>query len=610
MGFAHVYGYLQELFPQIDARLLKAVAIENSKDAYAAVEVVISEILPQMTENEKPSPPLGNLGSQNDLDEEVQEDGGSLTRHHRVFGNANTSQSNFSINIDGEGSSSSGNHLADRSLVNGAPFCDGSDLIDKSYETFGSEAVEAPKRAEESRAISINQISPARLVAMHHLNIAKIPDESNGINESEELILLGMVNKPPASTKQSSTDGPLTLPDVSSFGTDKLRNYGKVSAENQVHSSDYGNEQCQEKNKDIYIENLICQLEHALPQEEAPHANISDVCVEYLNDIDTAAEASDAASSVEGSAIEESLNMTRSLQIVEADLLEQIIEDAKNNKKNLFSAMESVINTMKEVEERERAADQAREEAAHRSSDVWRRIEELKRMIQSAKEANDMHAGEVYGERAILATEVRELQSRLLSLCDERDMSLAILDEMRNALETRLTVADEMIEAASHEQWAKTEHARFALKEQEALMEKVVHQSKVLQEEAEENFKLREFLIDRGRIVDQLQGEIAVICQDVKLLKERFDSGVSLSKSISFGQTSCILASSSSTLGNSTSSDRVPNHGLNLNYKAPDGANLETSMDQSSPRKESRYENGAGADEKDHTDNGWELCDI
>ncbi|KAK4766034.1 hypothetical protein SAY87_007676 [Trapa incisa] len=82
--------------------------------------------------------------------------------------------------------------------------------------------------------------------------------------------------------------------------------------------------------------------------------------------------------------------MTRSLQIVEVDILEQIIEDAKNNRKNLFSAMESVINTMKEVEERGRAADQAREEAAHRSSDVWRRIEELKRMIQSAKEANDM----------------------------------------------------------------------------------------------------------------------------------------------------------------------------------------------------------------------------
>ena len=40
------------------------------------------------------------------------------------------------------------------------------------------------------------------------------------------------------------------------------------------------------------------------------------------------------------------------------------------------------------------------------------------------------HAGEVYGEKAILATEVRELQSRLLCLSDERDKSLATLDEV------------------------------------------------------------------------------------------------------------------------------------------------------------------------------------
>lgn len=41
------------------------------------------------------------------------------------------------------------------------------------------------------------------------------------------------------------------------------------------------------------------------------------------------------------------------------------------------------------------------------------------------------HAGEVYGEKAILATELRELQSRLLSLSEERDRSLKIADEVR-----------------------------------------------------------------------------------------------------------------------------------------------------------------------------------
>lgn len=37
------------------------------------------------------------------------------------------------------------------------------------------------------------------------------------------------------------------------------------------------------------------------------------------------------------------------------------------------------------------------------------------------------HAAEVYGERVILSTEARELQSHLFRLLDERDKSIAII---------------------------------------------------------------------------------------------------------------------------------------------------------------------------------------
>jgi hypothetical protein len=40
-------------------------------------------------------------------------------------------------------------------------------------------------------------------------------------------------------------------------------------------------------------------------------------------------------------------------------------------------------------------------------------------------------AGEVYGERSILTTEVNELENRLISLSEERDNSLSVLDEVR-----------------------------------------------------------------------------------------------------------------------------------------------------------------------------------
>lgn len=39
-------------------------------------------------------------------------------------------------------------------------------------------------------------------------------------------------------------------------------------------------------------------------------------------------------------------------------------------------------------------------------------------------------AGEVYGERSILSTEVNELESRLFNLSEERDKSLSVLDEV------------------------------------------------------------------------------------------------------------------------------------------------------------------------------------
>lgn len=295
--------------------------------------------------------------------------------------------------------------------------------------------------------------------------------------------------------------------------------------------------------------------------------------------------------------------VTRSGQICRIDLLEDIIEDARNNKKTLFSAMESVISLMREVELQEKAAELAKEEAASGGFDILVRVEDLKQMLQHANEANNMHAGEVFGEKAILATEVRELQSRLLSLSDERDKSLAILDEMRQIIEERLDAAEKERKAAEKEKMEKEESARMALAEQELIMEKVVEESKILKQEAEANSTLREFLMDRGHLVDALQGEISVICQDVKLLKEKFDERVPLSKSLSSSQTTCILASSSSSL-KSMSPDLVPE--LAESSETAKKTSRSPSVDEqlSSGGEESDREN-----RKALADDGWEFFD-
>ncbi|RXH86557.1 hypothetical protein DVH24_021830 [Malus domestica] len=65
----------------------------------------------------------------------------------------------------------------------------------------------------------------------------------------------------------------------------------------------------------------------------------------------------------------------------------------------------------------EKAVDIVQEEASRGGLDIMVKVEELKQMLAHAKDANVMvHAGKVFGEKAILAT--------------ERDKSLAILNEV------------------------------------------------------------------------------------------------------------------------------------------------------------------------------------
>lgn len=62
--------------------------------------------------------------------------------------------------------------------------------------------------------------------------------------------------------------------------------------------------------------------------------------------------------------------------------------------------------------------------------------------------------------------------------------------KMSKIMESRIAEADEARLAAEKEKLKKEESARAALAEQEAVMEKVVQESKILQEAAEENSKV------------------------------------------------------------------------------------------------------------------------
>ncbi|XP_038896365.1 uncharacterized protein LOC120084628 [Benincasa hispida] len=60
MDFDNVYDYLKELFPEIDHRILRAVALENPKDVHLAVTDVLTEVIPRFRQKSKlPSPDPG-----------------------------------------------------------------------------------------------------------------------------------------------------------------------------------------------------------------------------------------------------------------------------------------------------------------------------------------------------------------------------------------------------------------------------------------------------------------------------------------------------------------------------------------------------------------------
>ncbi|XP_050363769.1 uncharacterized protein LOC126782551 [Argentina anserina] len=574
MGINEVFSSLKEIFPQVDFRALRAVAIENANDLDAAVNVVLNEVLPiwnsrpakvqspttevipeehQRVGKEVKAQPLPAAEFSDDEDANITGQRVFLHEKSPLLEHTNTLKSSPAAgSTDVENASNT-----DQTVFTSAAFHEVSAMVDDTdslQNVLASLDVDQETGRQEQEYVNTG----CKEIETHNVDV-RLQQFSSGMTANSDHEKEGIVD--------CSINMPYEWKDFSFSQTDDL-----------VDSLFVG-------------ESSIVQLDPHSPEHvlETVQSKEDDCFYDLADDVKE--------------------STTNSIWNI--DVLEESIEDAKHNKKTLFSAMESVMALMREVELEEKAVDRVTEEAARGGQDIMVKVEELKQMLAHAKDANDMHAGEVYGEKAILATEVRELQCRLLGLSDERDKSLAILDEMRETLEARLAGAAESRKMAENEKLEKEESARKALAEQEAIMEKVVEESKALQQAAEENSKLREFLMDRGHIVDMLQGEISVICQDVKLLKEKFDERLPLSQSVSSSQTSCILASSSSSLKSVASGlllERVVSVGSSESPKTPERASSVASVDGLSPK--CRLENGTVEVNKQALmDDGWEVFD-
>ncbi|XP_019428342.1 PREDICTED: uncharacterized protein LOC109336289 isoform X1 [Lupinus angustifolius] len=567
MGYNSVYRCLQDIFPQIDARLLKAVAIENPEDTDIAVEIVLTEIIPSMSKSLSPAtPPQGKApGALTNVqgEERWKSKDGDLLRELSVGSSAAhpidvemTKTSDFSSGLDL-------NVALHESTISNASNSNNSMGISKFLNETTELNMFINKFLNENKELNMfsnfednfsgeisNNITQETTINSFRQEGGEIFDQGRvQVDVGERLISSGVCQEMEPVLNFRSADN----------NCNGITNHlNEEWLDDSGHSADDNDASICHKNNLLEKSETLIEAESSEAHTDQGHKpNASD---SLQSEFDSRCPIS-AGENLEDDSffklefctgetrdVEDETNENNSLsqssEVCRIDLLQEIIDKSKTNKKTLFSSMESLINLMREVELQEKAAELANEEAARGGSDILARVEEYKTMLAHAKEANDMHAGEVYGEKAILATEMRELQSRLLNLSDERDKFLAILDEMRQILEARLAAAEEMRKSAEHDKLEKEESVRKALVEQEAMMEKVVQESVRLQKEAEENSQLQEFLMDRGQVVDMLQGEISVICQDIRLLKEKFDANIPLSKSFTSSQTSCILASS------------------------------------------------------------------
>lgn len=555
MDFDNVYDCLKELFPEVDYRILRAVALENPKDVHLAVNDVLTEVIPHFRgEFKLPSQdPRVEIASKIEVENKMQMD--SLRWVQR-----------------------------------------------------GMDSSESASIQEDRSEVELNHVAPGKSNGLIHED-----SEHNDHEQSTQITKIW--NQVTEDIKQNKT---------LLHGVNHSRNICDLNSF-LVHESYYDN-----RSVSVY-ENSDGQTANVSFENHSPVQSVIHLHSESDHQKSNANGTSNPrpkqeCSTGEMAAIEDGLmgrtTITQSGQPCSIDLLDEIIEDAKSNKVTLFSAMQSVINKMKVLEDLEKHVEKVKEDADNRESEIMVKVEEMKQTVARTKEANDMHAGEVYGEKAILATETRELQSRLLSLSDERDSSLSILDEMHTTLKSRMAAVEAMLKTLEDEKLAKEEHAQKALAEQEALMEKVVWESRILQQEANENSKLREFLIDRGQLVDVLQGEISVICQDVRHLKEKFDLEVPLSKSLSSSQTSFILASSGSSLKTATCDlarfgslitdiaaclDAEKAAPSNLGKEGSQASSVSSSSSASNNLEEERSERNHS--KSSFSDDGWDVFD-
>lgn len=528
MTLKSVLRSLQEVFPQIDLRILRAVAIEYSDDVDTAVEFILSDVLPIITDPAETSNPYISLDAEQSLNvgDYSREDtnGANLLPCHNVIVEQKETllpselkaESDVNLSADNKSNAHSEPQSSVVMLVGNC-----SNVLGKNetLETKLEEVVSVPRTVAAKCDVldaDVQELCKTKLNGTLAASSDGCPTVSfQTVQNNLDLMEGGTQIEKAMSSCISEYEEQLLgafkdvakIQDKCNFEANSAVSAAFTNAEET--SSDHEISQAQRSKKSgelINIEDF--QSDYEVQQLECLAETASVLLPLEKDNVSISDKLQTAIVATQG-------------EIPNIDFLDSILLDAQNKKRTLVSALESTINMLKEVELHEERAEQAKKEASVAGEDIFQEVEDLRQKINHAKVTNEKKAEEIYSEKSTMAPEAMELQSRLINISDERQKSLSILEEICQTLGARLAHAKEEQAAAEQEKLKREDLAHKFFREQEDIMNSILQEAYCLQNEAEENTKLREFLMDRGRMLDILQEEIAVACESALSLKNR-----------------------------------------------------------------------------------------
>eukprot|EP00245_Coleochaete_scutata_P000070 TRINITY_DN10076_c0_g1_i1.p1 TRINITY_DN10076_c0_g1~~TRINITY_DN10076_c0_g1_i1.p1 ORF type:complete len:753 (+),score=186.08 TRINITY_DN10076_c0_g1_i1:117-2375(+) len=217
-------------------------------------------------------------------------------------------------------------------------------------------------------------------------------------------------------------------------------------------------------------------------------------------------------------------SMSSSFSANDVESLRDVVSAVRTGKEELDGKFAGVKQLFNELVLAEARAKQAKAGVERAGEDIQDQVADVKQRWLLAREANERRAGDINAEKAILAEEARELRSRLLRVGADKNAAGAAIKEVEAVLKAKIAAFKEEEELAEESMRKKIAAAKESLLVEETKLAPVLAYADELDVDDKECTKLREFLHCSGCAVDSLQAEVQVLVENLENLKGQIES--------------------------------------------------------------------------------------